>query len=75
MRHTQGGDGSYDWSLASPKQRHRWTYAEYSCSMCMMSLVEYLALPFPPVEAGVSVLVAIGAILLCDVCGMYKRKE
>ena len=51
------------------------TYAEYSCSMCIMSLVEYLALPLPPVETGVSVLVAIGAILLYVVCDMYKRKE
>jgi hypothetical protein len=58
-----------------PKKKEKGTYAEYSCSMCIISLVEYLALPFPPVESGVSVLVAIGAILLCAVCDMYKRKE
>ena len=51
------------------------TYAEYSCSMCIISLVEYLALPFPPVAVGVSVFVAIGAILLFVVSDMYKRKE
>jgi hypothetical protein len=48
-----------------PKKKEKGTYAEYSCSMCIISLVECLALPFPPVEVGVSVLVAIGAILLC----------
>jgi hypothetical protein len=57
------------------KKKEKGTYAEYSCSMCIISLVEYFAFPFPPVEAGVSVFVAIGAILLCDVYDMYKRKE
>jgi hypothetical protein len=41
------------------------TYAEYSCSMCIISLEEYFALWLvAPDEAGVSVLVAIGAIVL-----------
>jgi hypothetical protein len=46
------------------KERKKGTYAEYSCSMCIISLVEYFAFPFPPVEVGVSVFVAIGAMLL-----------
>lgn len=61
----------------NPDSHEDWvTHAEYSCSMCIISLEEYFAFcPFPPLEEGVSVLVAIGAILYINSNDMYKRKE